>query len=168
MCPPPADRSSTALSATANTPVRLAPVILHNLLKFFIHHLRCSAQCREKSFCQHTKAKQHIFQQRTFVLNSSFTSIPSMTRADLMTYKGEEKSALRQWCVCVCVRACVCVCARTEASAQRKLWVAKEEGEEVERGDRMWRRQSWLGNELCGWKSEEEHHAIKPCVGGFL
>lgn len=98
------DRSSVHLSATANTHTRLASLILHNLLEFSSHRLRCRAQCRKKGFCPWTKPKHHICQQRSFVLNSSlypFTSIPSTTWPGLMTYSTEKKSQLPGSRVCI-------------------------------------------------------------------
>lgn len=128
----------------------LACVILRNPLRFSRRHLLRSRhgggrKGRGESLCPQTKSQNnpsvsgtHLFWIPPFY---PFASIPSATRAALMTYSTEKKRQLPSNCVCV------------------DLWVPLKENygwqQEERRGERMWEGQWWFGTKAAGerWPS---------------
>lgn len=101
--------------------------------------------CGGESLCPQTKSQNnpsvsstHLFWIPPFY---PFASIPSATRAALMTYSTEKKRQLPSDCVCV------------------DLWVPLKENygwqQEERRGERMWEGQRWFGTKAAGerWPS---------------
>lgn len=155
------DRSSPAISATADAHAWLASMILHNLLKSSSCHHLCKAQCRgKKSLCLQIKTQNNT---ATLCFEFLFLSFHIDTKhylGRLNDLENRDEKSLPDKYVCMDWR----FCSRKVMGGSRGRGEVRGCGKDSSR----------FGTNRCGWTSalldwlRENIMLNSFCTGGFL